>query len=49
MTKKRRKKHCSPLEKGEIFLVLSSRLKKKDAPSIFYKSITEQKSFGNRP
>ena len=35
----------SPLQNGELVLVLSSRLKKKDAPTVFYKSTTDQKSF----
>ena len=45
--KKRKKKLRSQLPKGELVLVLSSRLKKKDAPTVFCKSTTDQKCFFN--
>ena len=46
---KRNKKNLrSPLNVGEVVYVLSGRLKKKDAPSIFYKSTTDKKSFFNK-
>ena len=44
----RLKKLRSPLVEGEIVYFLSSRLKKKDAPSIFYKNTTDKKSFFNK-
>ena len=37
----------SPLNVAEVVYVLSGRLKKKDAPSAFYKSTTVEKSFFN--
>ena len=37
-----------PLEIGEKVLVLSERLKKKDAPGFLYKSTTENRSFFNK-
>ena len=46
--KKSKKKLRSPLQTGKIVFVLSSRIKKKDAPSIFYKSNTDRKSFFNK-
>ena len=46
--KKSKKKLRSPLNLGEIVYVLSARIKKKDAPSIFYKSSTDKKSFFNK-
>ena len=46
--KKSKKKLRSPLQTGEIVFVLSSRIKKKDAPSVFYKSSTDKKSFFNK-
>ena len=45
--KKSKKKLKSPLQTGEVVFVLSSRLKK-DAPSVFYKSSTNKKSFFNK-
>ena len=33
---------------GKIVFVLSSRIKKTDAPSVFYKSSTDKKSFFNK-
>ena len=43
---KRKKKILrSPLNLGEVVYVLSGRLKKKDAPSVFYKNTTDKKSF----
>ena len=42
------KKLRSPLQTGKIVFVLSSRIKKKDAPSVFYKSSTDKKSFFNK-
>ena len=45
--KKSKKKLRSPLQTGEIVFVLSSS-KKKDAPSVFYKSSTDKKSFFNK-
>ena len=46
--KKSKKKLSSPLQSGEIVFVLSSRIKKKDAPSVFYKRSTAKKSFFNK-
>ena len=48
LNKKIKKKVRSPLNVGEIVFVLSAKLKKKDAPSIFYKSTTDKKSFLTR-
>ena len=42
---KRKKKLRDPLTIGERVLILASRLKKKDAPGVLYKSTTENKSF----
>ena len=42
-----RKKLRSPLEMGENVLVLTERLKKKDAPRTLYKSTTENMPFFN--
>lgn len=44
---KRRKKLRSSLEKGKRMHLLSGRLEK-DAPVVFYKSTTNQKSFFNK-
>ena len=38
----------SQLNVGEVVYVLSGRLNKKDAPSVFYKSTTDKKSFFNK-
>ena len=38
----------SPLNVGEVVYVLSGMLKKKDAPSVFYKGTTDKKSFFNK-
>ena len=46
--KKSKKKLRYPLQTGEIVFVLSSRIKKKDAPSVFHKSSTDKKSFFNK-
>ena len=46
--KKSKKKLRSLLNLGEIVYVLLARIKKKDVPSIFYKSSTEKKSFFNK-
>ena len=46
--KKSKKKLRSPLQTGEVIFVLSSRIKKKDAPSVFYKTSTDKKSFFNK-
>ena len=35
----------SPVNVGEVVYVLSGRLKKKDAPSVFCKRTTDKKSF----
>ena len=48
LDKKIRKKLRSPLNVGEIAFVLLARIKRKDAPSIFYKSTTDKKSFFNK-
>ena len=45
--KKSKKKLRSPLQTGEIVFDLSSRIKQKDAPSVFYTSSTDKKSFFN--
>ena len=42
---KRKKKLRDPLTIGERVLTLASRLKKKDAPGVLYKSTTENKPF----
>ena len=42
---KRKKKLRNPLTVGERVLILASRLRKKDAPGVLYKSTTENKSF----
>ena len=42
---KRKKKLRDPLTIGECVLILASRLKKKDAPGVLYKSTTENKPF----
>ena len=42
---KRKKKLRDPLTIGERVLILASRLKKKDAPGVLYKSTTENKPF----
>ena len=46
--KRNKKTLRSPLNVGEVAHVLSGRLKKKDAPSVFDKSTTEKKSFINK-
>ena len=38
----------SPLNVGEVAYILSGKLKKKDAPSVLYKSATDKKSFFNK-
>ena len=45
---KRKKKLRDPLTIGERVLILASRLKKKDAPGVLYKSTTENKPFFSR-
>ena len=45
---KRKKKLRQPLTIGERVLILASRLKKKDAPGVLYKSTTENKPFFNK-
>ena len=45
---KKHKKLREPLVIGENVFVLAERLKEKDAPSVFYKSATENKPFFNR-
>ena len=42
---KRKKKLRNPLTVGKRVLILASRLRKKDAPGVLYKSTTENKSF----
>ena len=42
---KRKKKLRDPLTIGERVLILASRLKKKDAPGVLFKSTTENKPF----
>ena len=46
--KKPKNKLRSPLEKGYSYIHFIKQIKKKDAPSIFYKSSTDQKSFFNK-
>ena len=41
----KRKKLRVPLEIGEDVLLLSSKIKKKSAPGLFYKSKVDNKSF----
>ena len=45
---KRKKKLRDPLTIGERVLILASRLKKKDAPGVLFKSTTENKPFFSR-
>ena len=45
---KRKKKLREPLAIGERVLILTSRLKKKDAPGVLYKSTTENRPFFSR-
>ena len=45
---KRKKRLREPLAIGERVLILASRLKKKDAPGVLYKSTTENRPFFNR-
>ena len=45
---KKKKKLREPLAVGERVLILASRLKKKDAPGVLYKSTTENKPFFSR-
>ena len=45
---RRQKKLREPLAIGERVLILASRLKKKDAPGVLYKSTTENKPFFSR-
>ena len=45
---RRKKKLREPLTIGERVLILASRLKKKDAPGVLYKSTTENKPFFSR-
>ena len=45
---KRKKKLRDPLAISERVLILASRLKKKDAPGVLYKSTTENKPFFSR-
>ena len=47
MFKKEKKLHV-PMEIVEDVLLLSSRLKRKDAPGKFYKSTVDKKSFFNK-
>ena len=44
----KKRKLREPLDIGEKGLLIVERLKKKDAPSILYKSLTKSKSFCNR-
>ena len=46
--RKRKKKLREPLAIGERVLILASRLKKKDAPGVLYKSTTENRPFFSR-
>ena len=46
--KQKKRKLREPLDIGEKGLLMVKRFKKKDAPSILYKSLTENKSFCNR-
>ena len=50
MTKKdsNKRKLRDPLNIGEKVLVLSERLKKKDAPGKLYKALTQNKTFFNK-
>ena len=45
---RKKKKRREPLTVGERVLILASRLKKKDAPGVLYKSTTENKPFFSR-
>ena len=45
---KRKKRLRDPLTIGERVLILASRVKKKDAPGVLFKSTTENKSFFNK-
>ena len=45
---KKKKKLREPLAIGERVLILASRLKKKDAPGVLYKSTTENKPYFSR-
>ena len=45
---RRKKKLRDPLTIGERVLILTSRLKKKDAPGVLYKSTTENKPYFSR-
>ena len=45
---RRKKKLREPLTIGERVLILASRLKKKDAPGVLYKSTTENKPYFSR-
>ena len=45
---RRKKKLREPLTVGERVLILASRLRKKDAPGVLYKSTTENKPFFTR-
>ena len=45
---KKKKKLRQPLAIGERVLILASRLKKRDAPGVLYKSTTENKPFFSR-
>ena len=45
---RRKKKLREPLTIGERVLILASRVKKKDAPGVLYKSTTENKPFFSR-
>ena len=44
----KKRKLREPLDIGEKGLLIVERLKKKDAPSILYKSLTKNKSFCDR-
>ena len=46
--RKKKKKLREPLAIGERVLILTSRLKKKDAPGVLYKSTTENKPYFSR-
>ena len=45
---RRKRKLREPLVIGENVLILASRVKKKDAPGVLYKSTTENKPFFNK-
>ena len=45
---RKKRRLCGPLDIGEKMLVLSDRLKKKDAPRRLYKSTTENRLFFSR-